>query len=398
MIKVRDSFLPFSVPDIGEEEILEVIDTIKSGWLTTGPKVAQFEQEFKEYVKASHAIAVNSCTAGLHISLAAIGVKPGDEVIVPTLTFVSTANVVVHLGAIPILVDVKDDFNINPFEIEKSITSRTKAIIPVHYGGQSCDLDAIYDIARNYGLSVIEDAAHAVGATYRNYKIGSDELFSYRDQNIKRTVVFSFYATKNITTGEGGMIVTNDDNLAEKLRLLSLHGMSKDAWKRYSNLGNWYYEVTLAGYKYNLPDILAAIGIHQLRKIERFISIRQAYARIYDEFFSNIPEIEIPVRYTDRNHVFHLYVIRLSFDRLKISREKFIEELKRYNIGASVHFIPVHLHPFYQNTYGYKLGDFPNAEKIYNSIISLPLYPKMSESDVKYVAEVVKNLVEKNRK
>ena len=399
---MRDSFLPFSLPTIGEEEIAEVTDSLRSGWITTGPKTRRFEEEFREYIGAKHAIAVNSCTAGLHIALAALGIGSGDEVIVPTLTFCSTANVVVHLGARPVLVDVGEDFNVTPEAIERAITPRTKAIIPVHYGGQPCDLEAIYTIAARNNLAVVEDAAHAVGATYHGFKIGSDalplSLLGRERQRLRIVTVFSFYATKNMTTGEGGMITTADDELAERMRLLSLHGMSRDAWKRYTSTGSWYYEVLLPGYKYNMTDIQAALGIHQLRKLDDFIAIRQRYARMYDEGFADLPEVERPIIHPDRTHTYHLYVIRLNLERLTINRAQFIEELKALNIGTSVHFIPVHLHPFYRETFGYRLGACPVAERIYERIISLPLFPRMTEDDVRDVIHAVKDVVSRHRK
>jgi len=401
---MRDTFLPFSLPAIGEEEIAEVADSLRSGWITTGPKTRRFEEEFREYIGARHAIAVNSCTAGLHIALAALGIGPGDEVIVPTLTFCSTANVVVHLGARPVLVDVGEDFNVTPEAIERAITSRTRAIIPVHYGGQPCDLDAIYSVAACYNLPVVEDAAHAVGAAYHGHKIGSDSLRPATCDlrpgacDLRVVTCFSFYATKNMTTGEGGMITTADDELADRMRLLSLHGMSRDAWKRYTSTGSWYYEVLLPGYKYNMTDIQAALGIHQLRKLDDFIAIRQRYARMYDEGFADMPEVERPIIHSDRTHTYHLYVIRLNLERLTIDRAQFIEELKALNIGTSVHFIPVHLHPYYRDTFGYRPGDCPVAERLYERIISLPLFPRMTEDDVRDVIHAVKDVISRHRR
>lgn len=402
---MRHDFLPFSLPTIGKEEIAEVADSLRSGWVTTGPKTKRFEEQFQEYVGAKHAIAVNSCTAGLHIALAALGIGPGDEVIAPTFTFCSTANVVVHLGARPVLVDVGQDFNVTPEAIEQAITSRTKAIVPVHYGGQACDLEAIYAIAACHHLPVVEDAAHAVGATYHGIKIGADGLrpailrqSSGQACDLRLATCFSFYATKNMTTGEGGMITTADDKLAERMRLLTLHGMSRDAWKRYSSAGSWYYEVVAAGYKYNMTDIQASLGIHQLRKLDGFIAARQRYARLYDQAFADLPEIETPITHPDRSHVYHLYVIRLNLERLSIDRAQFIEELKALNIGTSVHFIPVHLHPFYRETFGYRPGDCPVAERIYEQIISLPLFPRMSENDVQDVIRAVKTVISGHRR
>jgi dTDP-4-amino-4,6-dideoxygalactose transaminase len=385
---VREVFLPYALPSIGEEEIAEVVDTLRSGWVTTGPKVKRFENDFVAYTGASNALAVNSCTAGLHTTLAALGIGPGDEVIVPTFTFCATANVVTHLGARPVLVDVGPDFQIDPEAVAAAITPLTKAIMPVHYAGQACDLDAIYELAARYDLAVVEDAAHAIGTTYHNQKIGADSLSS-RYPDLRRTTAFSFYANKNMTTGEGGMITTASDELAAGMRVLTLHGMSKDAWRRYSDSGSWFYEVVAAGYKNNMTDIAAALGIHQLRKLDGFIKIRQRYARMYNEAFAGLEEIQTRIAHSDRNHVYHLYAIRLNLDCLSIDRAEFINKLKEMNVGASVHFIPVHLHPFYREHFGYQHGDLPRSEAIYESILSLPLYPRMSDQDVNDVIDAV---------
>ncbi len=399
MITPRKDFLPFALPYLGEEEIQEVVDSLRSGWITTGPKVKKFENEFSEFNGSKHSIAVNSCTAGLHTTLRALDVGPGDEVIVPTLTFCATANVVVHLGARPVLVDIGEDFNVTPEAIEAAITPRTKAIMPVHHSGQACNLEEIAAIAAAHKIALVEDAAHAVGTIYRGEKIGADSLLKKTGSNgIKRAAVFSFYATKNMTTGEGGMITTSDDDLAERIRLLSLHGMSRDAWKRYSSAGSWYYEVLEAGYKYNMTDIQAALGIHQLRRLNDFIHIRQHLAALYDKGFKDVEEIETPLIHTDRNHVYHLYIIKLVLDKLKIDRAQFIEKLKEFNIGSSVHFIPVHRHPFYAEQYGYREGDLPVADELYSRIISLPLYPGMKDDDVRYVIDVVRHLIEVHRR
>jgi len=380
---MRNSFLPYCLPFIGEEEIAEVADSLRSGWVTTGPKVKRFEQEFAAYVGAKHAIAVNSCTAALHTSLSALGVGPGDEVIVPTLTFCATANVVVHLGATPVIVDVDRDFYISTEALIRAIGPRTKAIIPVHYAGQACSLGEILAIAGSYGIPVVEDAAHAAGASYDGVKIGSHG----------RAVCFSFYAIKNMTTGEGGMITTNDDDLAAHIRRLSLHGMSRDAWKRYTEAGSWYYEVLEPGYKYNMTDIQAALGIHQLRRLDGFTRRRQEIAALYDEAFSNLPEIFLPPRLPGRDHTFHLYPIRLDEDLLQLNRSEFIDELRARNIGASVHFIPLHRHPLYRERYGYRPEQFPVCEEIYQGLLSLPLYPSMTDQDAADVIEAVRDIV-----
>ncbi|MGH7827793.1 MAG: DegT/DnrJ/EryC1/StrS family aminotransferase, partial [Candidatus Binatia bacterium] len=388
-------FLPYALPSIGEEEIAEVVDSLRSGWVTTGPKVKRFEAEFAEYTDANHAIAVSSCTAGLHIALAALGIGPGDEVILPTFTFCSTANVVVHLGARPVLIDVGDDFNVIPDKIEAAVTPRTKAVMPVHYSGQACDLDAIYRIAARHRLAVVEDAAHAVGASYRGSKIGSSRLSESLSEGapVTSAAVFSFYATKNMTTGEGGMITTGDEGLADRMRLLTLHGMSRDAWKRYTSAGSWHYEVVEAGYKANMTDIQAALGIHQLRRLDGFVEARQSYARVYDQAFAGLPEIETPITYGDRNHIYHLYVVRLNLERLTVDRSRFIDELRERNIGTSVHFIPVHLHPFYRKRFPQPEDSFPRAEGFYHRIVSLPLYPAMTEGDRQDVIAAVADVV-----
>lgn len=394
---VREEFLPFALPSIGEEEIAEVVDTLRSGWITTGPKVKRFETDFSYYTEATHAIGVNSCTAGLHTALAALGIGTGDEVILPTLTFCATANVVVHLGARPVLVDVGTDMEIDVAAVEAAITPRTRAIMPVHYAGQACDLNAIYELAVRHNLAVVEDAAHAVGTSYQGKSIGSDAL-SADYPGLKRATAFSFYANKNMTTGEGGMITTADSELAQAMRVLSLHGMSKDAWKRYTNAGSWFYEVVAAGYKNNMTDIAASIGIHQLRKLDGFIKTRQQYARMYSEAFADLDVLATPIEHADRNHVYHLYAVRLNLDRLTVDRAEFIEKLKELKIGSSVHFIPVHLHPFYRETFGYRHGDLPQAEAIYSSILSLPLFPGMSEADVADVTDAVQHLASTYRR
>lgn len=399
MMTKRETFLPYALPLIGEEEINEVADSLRSGWVTTGPKVKQFEQEVQEYVNCAHAIAVNSCTAGLHIALTALGVGPGDEVILPSFTFCATANVVVHRGARPVLVDIKDDYNISPEAVEAAITPKTKAIMPVHYGGMACDLQEIYEIAARHHLAVVEDGAHAIGIHYRGMKVGSDDLTRQEwHEGVLSAVVYSFYATKNMTTGEGGMIATSHEDLANHMRVLTLHGMSRDAWKRYTSAGSWYYEVVDAGYKYNMTDIQAALGIHQLRRLDEFIQRRRQYARMYDEGLADLPEIKTPIAHEDRSHAYHLYVIQIDPERLTLDRARFIEKLKAYNIGTSVHYIPVHLHPFYQKTFGYSRGDLPKTEACYDRIISLPLYPKMTEADVAYVVDAVREIVINHRR
>ena len=380
---MRTEFLPYSLPFLGEEEVAEVVDSLRSGWITTGPKVKRFEEDFAGYVGARNAVAVSSCTAALHLSLAALGVGPDAEVIVPTLTFCSTANVVVHLGARPILVDIDEDGHICPAAVRRAITARTRAIVPVHYGGQACRIGEILRIAEEQRIAVVEDAAHAAGTTFHGQRIGTHG----------RATAFSFYATKNMTTGEGGMITTNDDALAVRLRRLALHGMSRDAWKRYLSTGSWYYEVLEPGYKSNMSDLQAAIGIHQLQRLDGFITRRREIACRYREAFGDLPEIQLPRDDPDRPHTYHVFPVRLAAGSLRIGRDEFMERLREYRIGASVHFIPVHRHPHYRDQLGYSPGEFPNAEQFYSGLLSLPLYPKMSARDVEDVIEAVRDIL-----
>ncbi|MDO8725089.1 MAG: DegT/DnrJ/EryC1/StrS aminotransferase family protein [Candidatus Methanoperedens sp.] len=381
---IRRNFLPFSIPSIGDEEIAEVIDTLKSGWITTGQKTKNFEELFKRYVGCNHAIAVSSCTAALHLALVAAGIGVGDEVITTPFTFAATGEVIIYMGAKPVFVDIKNDtYNIDPDKIEAAITSKTKAIIPVHYAGQPCDMDKILKIAHKYNLIVIEDAAHAIGAKYKEKTIGT----------IGDITAFSFYATKNLTTAEGGMVTTSKQEYADKIRILSLHGLSKDAWKRYGAEGSWYYEIMDAGYKYNMTDIQASIGIHQLAKFEQMQEIRQKHVNRYTDELKDIIGITTPFVLSDVQHAWHLYTILINSDILGLNRAQFIEAMTHENIGTSVHFIPLHLHPYYQKVYGYKRGDFPITEYIYDRIISLPLYTSMTENDVSDVINAIKKII-----
>jgi dTDP-4-amino-4,6-dideoxygalactose transaminase len=385
---VRETFLPFNQPDIGPAEIAEVVDTLRSGWITTGAKTKEFERRFAEYVGARHAIAVNSCTGGMHVALAAAGVGPGDEVIVPTMTFCATANVVVHLGATPIIVDVEPDtFNINSQGLEATVTPRTKAVIPVHLYGHPCDMDRIKEIAKIHRLLVVEDAAHAVGAEWRGRRVGT----------LSPATAFSFYATKNLTTAEGGMITTDDDEYAEQMRIWTLHGISRDAWKRYSAEGSWYYEVSVPGFKYNLTDLQAALGLHQLARLEAMTLRRTELAARYQAGLRDLPEIELLAIRPGIRHAWHLYVIGLRLERLKINRAEFIEHLKAEGIGTSVHFIPLHRQPYYRDRFGFQPSDFPVADAAYERLISLPLYTRMTEQDVDDVVEAVRRVVQRSR-
>jgi dTDP-4-amino-4,6-dideoxygalactose transaminase len=385
---VRRDFLPFNQPDIEQAEIEEVVDALRSGWITTGPKTKAFERRFAEYVGARHAIAVNSCTGGLHVALAAANIGPGDEVIVPTMTFCSTANVVVHQGATPILVDVEPDtLNIDPERLEAALTPRTRAVLPVHLYGHPCDMDRIGEIAEAHNLLVVEDAAHAVAAKWHGERVGA----------FSPATVFSFYATKNLTTAEGGMITTDHDAYAERMRIWTLHGISRDAWKRYSAEGSWYYEVSVPGFKYNLTDLQAALGLHQLARLESMTQQRTGLAARYDERLSDLQEIELPAVRDGIRHAWHLYPIRLRLEQLTIDRAEFIEQLKAEGIGTSVHFIPLHRHPYYRERLGSRPTDFPVADAAYERLVSLPLYTRMSEQDVDDVVEAVRRVVQRNQ-
>ena len=366
-----------------------MVSTLRSGWITTGPRTKLFEEKFRDYIGSKYAIAVNSCTAALHLALIANDVGQNDEVITTPYTFAASAEVIIHSNAVPKFIDIESDgFNIDPDIIEAEITPRTKAIIPVHFAGEPCKMDEILQIARQYNLIVIEDAAHALGAIYKDKKIGA----------LGTTTCFSFYATKNMTTGEGGMLTTDDEELAERIRLLSLHGLSGDAWKRYSKEGNWYYEILEPGFKYNLSDIQAAIGLKQLEKFDELQQKRKNLVHYYQECLSDIDELLLPPTPSFAEHAWHLFVIRLHTEKTSISRDVFIKLLNENGIGTSVHFIPLHLHPYYQNQYGYKLGDFPNAEKTYLSSISLPLYPQMTFADVDFITNIIRDIMARNRR
>jgi dTDP-4-amino-4,6-dideoxygalactose transaminase len=389
------NFINFSRPSIGEEEIAETVDTLRSGWLTTGPKTARFEREFGGYVHSPHALAVNSCTAGLHLALAALGIGPGDEVITTPLTFCATVTTIMHVGATPVLADIGPDGNIDPDSIEMRITPRTKAIVPVHLAGLPCDMNRIWELARKYDLRVVEDAAHAVGTIYDGRLIGEATT---EPRSGSDAVAFSFYATKNLTTAEGGMVTTPDPDLFGRMKCLCLHGISRDAWNRYTAKGSWYYEVHDAGFKYNLSDLQSAVGIPQLMKQERFIQVRQRYASIYSSILGNMEEVELPAEApVGARHAWHLYSIRLNLERLRIDRTVFIQKMKEQKIGASVHFIPIQLHPFFKEFAGLPQNQCPVSLSVYPRLISLPLYPAMTEAEVEYVGNTVRGLLEEYR-
>lgn len=390
-----DDVVPFNLPTLEEEEINEVVATLRSGWLTTGPKTAQFEAEFKTYVGSPHALAVNSATAGLHLALAALGIGQEDEVITTPLTFCSTVNTILQVGATPVLADIGEDGNIDPSSIADRITPRTRAIMPVHLGGLPCKMDAIWQLARRYGLFVIEDAAHAVGSHYRGVPIGAGHAAKGTRSD---AVAYSFYATKNLTTGEGGMVTTHSRSIEEQMRILCLHGISKDAWNRYSDRGQWHYDVVACGFKYNLSDIQAAIGIHQLRKQEKLLEIRTRYADLYNRAFEDVAELELPPDSECCRHSWHLYALRLNLGELDITRAQFIEELRKKNICASVHFIPIPLLSFFAAYAGLPHNQCPHALALYPRLVSLPLYSAMTVQQVLYVAESVKEIVWSARK
>jgi dTDP-4-amino-4,6-dideoxygalactose transaminase len=379
-------FLPFALPDIGEDEINEVVDALRSGWVTTGPKTKQFEADFIQYLGGGlEAVSVNSATAGLHLALEAIGIKEGDEVITTPYTFTATAEVIRYLGAHPVFVDIDPKtFNINPEKIEAKITSKTKAIVPVHFAGLACDMDKILAIAKKHNLKVVEDAAHSLPTRYKNKIIGQLE---------SDFTVFSFYATKTITTGEGGMIVTKDAELAKRCRTMRLHGINRDAFDRYtSKKPAWYYEVVAPGFKYNLTDIASAMGIHQLKKADKFQKRRQDMAVKYNEALKDLDLVFPPMAEAGDLHSWHLYVLRLG-KSVSVTRDDFIQKMSDLGVGCSVHFIPLHLQPYWKETYKLSPSDFPNALANFERAVSLPLYTKMTDADQDRVIEAVKKVI-----
>jgi dTDP-4-amino-4,6-dideoxygalactose transaminase len=379
-------FLPFALPDIGEDEINEVLDSLRSGWLTTGPKTKRFEKDFALFIgNDTEALAVNSATAGLHLALEALGMSPGDEVITTPYTFTATAEVVRYLGADPVFVDIDSNtFNIDPAQIESAITPKTKAIIPVHFAGLSCDMESILAIARKHDLKVVEDAAHALPTICNGRLVGSLD---------SDATVYSFYATKTITTGEGGMIVTRDPEVAKRCRIMRLHGISRDAFDRYtSTKPAWHYEVVAPGCKYNMTDVAASLGIHQLKKVWNFQKKREAMAIRYDEAFHDLPIILPPKASAGDTHAWHLYVIRLT-EAAPVGRDRFIELMAEKSIGCSVHFIPLHLHPYWSDRYNLKPEDFPHALKAYECAVSLPLFTKMNDGDQQRVISAVREIL-----
>ncbi len=392
---MRDTFLPFSPPLIGDEEVAEVLDTLRSDWITTGPKVMAFEERFAAAVGAPAALAVSSCTDALQVALAACGIGPGDAVFTTTMTFCSTVHVIEHLGAHPVLVDIEPDtLNLDPAALRVAVEKTAveacyapRAVIPVHHSGHPCDMRAILDVARDHGLVLIEDAAHALPASYHGDVIGGPG-----DGSVVRATAFSFYATKNLTTAEGGML-TGTPDLVDEARLWSLHGMSRDSWQRYAKGGNWFYDVVRPGFKCNMTDLQAAIGLHQLPKLEGFQARRRAVVDCYSEHFAGLAGLQLPIRRPGVEHAWHLYVARLNLDQLTIARAEFIDQLAARNIAASVHFIPVHVHSYYRDRYGFAPDDFPVAWSEYQRMVSLPLYPRLSDDDVNDVIHAVRDIL-----
>jgi perosamine synthetase len=380
--------IPFHRAAVGDEEVQAVTEVIRSGWLTMGPKTIEFERAFAGYVGAKQAIAVSSGTAGLHLALEAAGIGAGDEVLLPTVTFTATAEAVIYLGARPVLVDIQPDtMNLDPVDAARRITGRTRAIIPVHFAGQPCDLQEVHALAERHGLHVVEDAAHALPSEYAGKRIGSLSEFT----------AFSFYATKTLTTGEGGMVTTDNDTAAARMRMMRMHGIGRDAWKRYQSDGSWHYEVLEAGFKYNFTDLQAALGLVQLSKCDELKQARQRIAASYAEAFRAAECFTVPEEFSDRTTSWHLFVLRLQLEKLGIDRAEFMRRLKEKSIGTSVHFIPLHLHPYYQRKYGYRRGDFAAAEHEYERCFSLPIYPTMSEREVGAVITAVLQVAEEAR-
>ena len=386
---MNKDYLLFHKPFISEDEINEMVDTLRSGWLSMGPKTIRFEEEFNKYIGAKKSVAVSSWTAAGHLTLEAFGIERGDEVIVPTMTFPATAEIVCYFGAKPVIVDVDEDtLNISLDEIEKAITPKTKAIIPVHYGGQPCDLDEIHQIAKAHNLKVLEDAAHALPATYKGKKIGT----------ISDVTCFSFYATKTLSTGEGGMICTNDQEIAERCAIMRLHGINRDAWKRYSESGSWYYEVVAPGYKYNFTDLQASLGLPQLKKVDIMWESRKSIAARYLDAFKDLDLITLPTIKPDRESSWHLFPIRLNLDMITKNRAQIIEELKKNNVGVGVHFMPVHQHLYYSEKFKLDDKNYPVASSSFPRLMSLPIYPGMTDQSVEKVIHTLTDILNKFRR
>jgi dTDP-4-amino-4,6-dideoxygalactose transaminase len=386
MCAMRNTFLVFGNPQIEEDEIKEVVDCLRSGWISTGPRVAQFEELFKAYIGAKHALALNSCTAGLHLSMIVAGLKPGDEVITTPMTFAATANAILHTGASPVFVDIElSSMTIDPGLIEEKLSPKTKAILPVHLCGRPCNMDRIMEITKKHNLLVIEDAAHAIETEYKGKKIGT----------IGDMTVFSFYVTKNLVTGEGGMVTTDNDEYAEKIQTYGLHGMSKGAWRRYSDEGFKHYQIIFPGFKYNMMDIQAALGIHQLKRLEAGLARREEIWKRYDEAFKDLPLVTPAPPEKNTRHARHLYTILVKLEDVKADRDTIQQALHEENIGTGIHYISLHLHQYYRERYGFKPDDFPNALYVSERTISLPLSTKLTDDDVQDVIDAVRKVMDR---
>uniref|UniRef100_A0A7C3VHG8 DegT/DnrJ/EryC1/StrS family aminotransferase n=1 Tax=Planktothricoides sp. SpSt-374 TaxID=2282167 RepID=A0A7C3VHG8_9CYAN len=383
-IRSKENFLVFASPAIEEAEIQEVVASMKSGWLGTGPKVAQFEKDFAAYKNIKHSVAVNSCTAALHLSILAAGIKPGDEVITTPMTFCATVNAIIHAGATPVLADVNPaTMNIDPDQVESKITSKTRAIVPVHFAGRPCDMDALCDIAQRHNLKLIEDCAHAIETEYKGRKAGTFGDFG----------CFSFYVTKNIITGEGGMVLTSLEEDAARLKMLALHGMSKDAWKRFGDEGYKHYYVVECGFKYNMMDLQGAIGIHQLQRVEKYWLRREEIWQRYNEAFASLP-ITLPASpEPETRHAYHLYTILIDEKKTGISRDAFLDAMTAENIGLGVHYLSIPEHPYYQQTFAWKPEDYPNAMQIGRQTVSLPISAKLKDEDIDDVVVAVTQIL-----
>jgi dTDP-4-amino-4,6-dideoxygalactose transaminase len=381
---MREDFLVFGSPRIETDEMEEILDSLRSGWIGTGPKVQRFEAMFRAYKGSRCAVAVNSCTAALHLSMLALGLKPGDEVIVPAMTFASTANAVIHAGGRPVFCDCeRATLNLDPADLERKTTPRTRAVIPVHFAGRPCDMDAIMAVAGAHGLAVIEDCAHAIEAEYRGGKAGTFGDFG----------CFSFYVTKNLVTGEGGMVITEHEEYADRIKVLALHGMSADAWNRFGDDGYRHYEVVHAGFKYNMTDLQAAMGIHQLPRVDGYWERRREIWERYDQAFGDLPVSTPSPPEPQTRHAHHLYTLLLDLDNLPFDRDRFLQEMTARNIGVGVHYVALHLHPYYRENYGYRRGDFPAAEWVSDRTVSIPLSAKLEERDVDDVIETVREIL-----
>ncbi|MBD2482378.1 DegT/DnrJ/EryC1/StrS aminotransferase family protein [Planktothrix sp. FACHB-1365] len=381
---MRETFLVFASPQIYQTEIDEVVDSLKSSWLGTGPKVKRFQENFATYKGVPYAVALNSCTAGLHLSCVALKLQPGDEVITTSMTFCATVNAIIHSGATPVVVDINPDtFNLDPEAIESKITPNTKAILPVHFAGRACNMDAIMDIAHRHNLAVIEDCAHAIETEYKGKKAGTFGDFG----------VFSFYVTKNVITGEGGMVISSDKDRIERIEVLGLHGMTRHAWQRFSDAGFKHYFVEECGFKYNMTDIQAAIGIHQLARVEESWLRRQEIWQKYNEAFANLP-LQLPADIEpETRHAYHLYTILIDEEKTGIKRDKFLDAMTAEKIGVGVHYLSIAEHPYYQRTFGWKPEDYPNAMKVGRETVSLPISPKLTDQDVEDVIEAVYKII-----